>query len=90
MNNNKNKFLQKTLPIFLIIIFNIFFITKIAQAATLLTDDFVGTTIDTVKWTEIDAAGSGGSAGKIQQNNSLTINGDGSWGEYSISKSKYI
>ncbi len=42
------------------------------QAATLLSDDFTGTTIDTNKWQEIDTAGSGGTSGNIQQNGSLT------------------
>ena len=44
-----------------------------AQAATLLTDSFTGTTIDTSKWNEIDAAGAGGTAGNVQQNGTLTV-----------------
>jgi hypothetical protein len=46
---------------------------KTTQAATLLSDDFTGTTIDTNKWTEIDSAGTGGTAGDVQQNGSLTV-----------------
>lgn len=44
-----------------------------SQAATLLTDNFTGTTIDTAKWTEIDSAGAGGTSGDIQQNGTLTV-----------------
>lgn len=44
-----------------------------AGAATLLSDDFTGTTIDTAKWNEIDPAGAGGTSGNIQQNGSLSI-----------------
>lgn len=43
------------------------------KAATLLTDDFTGTTINTSKWSELDAGGAGGSSGNVQQNGSLTI-----------------
>lgn len=42
------------------------------QAATLLSDDFTGTTIDTAKWIEVDTAGAGGTSGNIQQNGTLT------------------
>ncbi|QQS22776.1 hypothetical protein IPM19_04065 [bacterium] len=41
-------------------------------SATLLSDDFTGTTIDTNKWQEIDTGGSGGTTGNIQQNGTLT------------------
>lgn len=53
------------------------------QAATLLSDDFTGTTIDTNKWQEIDTSGGGGTSGNIQQNGTLTTaNGyvGGVWG----------
>ena len=46
---------------------------NISNAATLLTDDFTGTTINTSKWSELDAGGAGGSSGNVQQNGSLTI-----------------
>ncbi len=47
-----------------------------AHAATLLTDDFTGTTIDTDKWSEIDTAGTGGTTGNITQSGTLsTANG---------------
>ena len=52
-----------------------FFVVQHAFAATLLSDNFSGTTIDTAKWTEIDGAGSGGTSGNIQQNGALTITG---------------
>jgi len=45
----------------------------ITNAAPLLSDDFTGTTIDTVKWIEIDTAGIGGTTGNIQQNGSLSV-----------------
>ena len=48
------------------------FLFTTANAATLLTDDFTGTTIDTLKWTEVDTAGAGGTTGNIQQNGTLT------------------
>ncbi|MEI7765218.1 MAG: fibronectin type III domain-containing protein [bacterium] len=50
----------------------------ISNAATVFTDDFTGTTINTSKWQEYDSGtgGSGGTAGKIQQNNHLTATGD--------------
>jgi hypothetical protein len=49
-----------------------------SNAATVFTDDFTGMTINTSKWLEYDSAvgGSGGAAGKIRQNNSLTVTGD--------------
>jgi phosphoglycerate kinase len=46
-----------------------------SNAATLLTDDFTGTTINTAKWTEVDPGGSGGTSGSIQQNGVLTVTG---------------
>ncbi len=47
-----------------------------------LVDDFTGTTINTSKWTESDSAsgGSGGSAGNVQQNGTLTVGGGNGWG----------
>lgn len=57
---------------FLLLLVAFLFSTNILHAATLLTDDFTGTTIDTAKWTEVDAGGSGGSSGDIQQNGTLT------------------
>lgn len=61
---------------YILITFLFFFVLTAplkVSAATLLEDDFTGTTIDTSKWTEIDAAGAGGTSGKIQQNGTLTI-----------------
>lgn len=46
---------------------------KPVGAATLLSDDFTGTTIDTAKWNELDASGAGGTSGNVQQNGSLTV-----------------
>ena len=63
--------------IFIFLIFSLifqgfnFYIPQ-AQAATLLSDDFTGTTINTGKWIEIDTAGDGGTSGNIQQNGTLT------------------
>ena len=51
-----------------------------SQAATLLSDDFTGTTIDTAKWNETDAGGVGGTTGNIQQNGSLSMTGASVWG----------
>ncbi len=49
---------------------------KVTQSATLLTDDFTGTTINTSKWTEVDTGGAGGTTGNITQNGTLsTANG---------------
>jgi len=70
MNFRKFKF-RYLLTLFLIFVFT-FFNSPFAKGATLLTDDFTGTTIDTVKWTEIDTAGAGGTTGNIQQNGTLT------------------
>jgi len=44
-----------------------------AQAATLFSDDFTGTTIDTSKWTEHDTGTN------VDQNNALTIKGNSTW-----------
>jgi hypothetical protein len=52
------------------------------SASTLLSDNFTGTIINTVKWNEIDPSGSGGTSGDVQQNGSLTIansNFGGAW-----------
>ncbi len=49
----------------------------------LLYDEFAGTTIDTTKWNEIDSEGSGGTSGKVQQNDTLTVansNASSAWG----------
>ena len=59
-------------------------------AATLLSDDFTGTTIDTAKWNETDAGGVGGTTGNIQQNGSLTTTGSGTWGSnYVVTDTTY-
>jgi len=49
--------------------------------AYLLYDDFTGTNIDTDKWTEYDstAGGAGGTAGRVQQNGSLSLVGSTAW-----------
>lgn len=54
--------------------------SAILSAATIISDDFTGTTIDTSKWTEVDSAGIGGTVGNIQQNGFLTMVGNGAWG----------
>lgn len=54
--------------------------STVSDAAILLSDDFTGTTINTLKWNETDAGGVGGITGNIQQNGSLSITGSGSWG----------
>lgn len=41
--------------------------------ATLLSETFTGTTINTSKWVEVDAAGTGGTTGNVQQNGVLTV-----------------
>ena len=53
---------------------------KPVQAATLLSDDFTGTTISTDNWVEVDAGGIGGTTGNIQQNGALSTTGSGTWG----------
>lgn len=45
-----------------------------------LEDDFAGTAIDTDIWEEVDAAGAGGSTGNVQQNGTLSLAGNTSWG----------
>ena len=61
-----------------------------SNAATLLSDTFTGTTIDTVKWNETDAGGVGGTTGNIQQNGSLTTTGSGAWGaNYLVTDTTY-
>ena len=64
-----------------IVIFIVILIVSpsISYAATALTDDFTGTTIDPAKWTEYDTGGTGGTVGNVQQNGVLTITGDGTW-----------
>ena len=61
-----------------------------ASAATLLQDDFAGTIIDTTKWLEIDAAGTGGTTGNVQQNNVLTVGNSntGTWGQTALASVK--
>ncbi|MCF6277055.1 MAG: fibronectin type III domain-containing protein [Candidatus Magasanikbacteria bacterium] len=82
----KNRILQKISPIFTgyILVFSLIifiFIANTTQAAVVLEDTFTGTTINTSKWNEVDATGVGGSSGSIQQNDALTIVGDGAnWG----------
>lgn len=64
----------------LCLIFLISFSPLTINGATLLTDDFTGTTIDTAKWNETDGGGVGGTAGNIRQNGSLTTTGASAWG----------
>ncbi len=52
----------------------------VVHAATVLSDDFTGTTINTAKWTEADPGGIGGTVGNVRQNGALTITGTGAWG----------
>ena len=56
----------------LLVLFSLF-VPVTSSAATLLTDNFTGTTINTGKWTEYDTAGIGGTTGDVQQNGSITI-----------------
>ncbi|MEI6529379.1 MAG: fibronectin type III domain-containing protein [Candidatus Falkowbacteria bacterium] len=72
---------KKNINYIKLIIFSVFFLFApfSLNAATSLTDDFTGTTINTGKWTEYDTGGIGGTAGNVQQNDVLTITGDGSW-----------
>ncbi len=71
-----NKKLRKWISYFLLIsLFSglFLFVNNLqVHAATLLTDDFTGTTIDTAKWTEIDTGGAGGTTGNITQNGVLS------------------
>lgn len=48
-------------------------LTTTVSAATLLTDDFTGTTIDTTKWTESDTGSN------VNQNGSLVVTGNTTW-----------
>ena len=60
---------------------------SIAPVPLALFDDFTGTTINTGKWMEVDPAGSGGTAGNVQQNGTLSIANsyDGSaWGRTAL------
>lgn len=70
------EYIKKRIYLFLILILVSGFFISVSsdslQAATLLQDDFTGTTINTTKWTEFDSAGAGGTAGDIQQNGTLT------------------
>lgn len=58
-------------PLLLALVFVLLGFFK-AEAATLLTDDFTGTTINTAKWTEVDTGGDGGTTGNITQNGTLS------------------
>jgi len=64
---------RKSLLSILLIAVLFFSFSGMAQAATLFSDDFAGTTINVAKWTEIDTAGAGGTVGNIQQNGTLTV-----------------
>ncbi len=57
----------------LVSVTSVFIYPVTTKAAVVLTDDFAGTTINTVKWTEIDSAGLGGTVGDVRQNEVLTI-----------------
>ena len=53
----------------------------IANATTVMSDSFTGTTINTSNWTEFDTGGTGGTTGNVQQNGTLTILGTNvAWG----------
>jgi hypothetical protein len=71
---------------FFLFILNFIILLKPTKAATLLTDDFLGSTINSSKWVEYDssAGGSGGSTGNVQQNGAVTITGNGSWGKNAL------
>lgn len=61
-----------------------------SNAATLLSDDFTGTTINTTNWNETDAGGVGGTSGNIQQNGSMTMTGSSAWGaNYVVTDTTY-
>lgn len=64
----------------IVLILGLFIYLKPVQASILLSDDFTGSTINSSNWTEVDAGGSGGSSGNIQQNGSLTMTGGAVWG----------
>ncbi|MBP9802348.1 hypothetical protein KBC40_02045 [Patescibacteria group bacterium] len=77
-----SKVFKINLFIFLVfsLIFQSFFtLIRPLQAATLLSDDFTGTTIDTAKWVETDSGGIGGTVGSVQQNGSLSVTGSSTW-----------
>jgi len=78
--------LKYFLGLFLIISILTIVLPNSAKAATLLSDDFTGTTINTAKWTEVDTGGAGGSSGNIQQNGTLTVANSfsGTWGQNSL------
>lgn len=61
--------------LFLVVLISLLYVVQPLHAATLLTDSFTGTTIDTTKWVEFDSGGTGGTSGNIQQNGTLTIFG---------------
>ena len=71
--------LKKIIQIKVFFIISIFILPLISSAATALTDDFAGTTIDAGKWVEYDTAGVGGTVGNVQQNGVLSITGDSTW-----------
>ncbi len=90
MRRNKKPVLYLIPSFAFAIVFELFSFTLPAQAATLLTDDFTGTTIDIAKWNETDAGGTGGTTGNIQQNGSLTTTGSGAWGaNYLVTDTTY-
>ncbi|MEI8270749.1 MAG: hypothetical protein WCG45_05245, partial [bacterium] len=70
----KINFFKNTIFFLFIGIFFIF--PVILNAAVVFTDDFAGTTINTGKWLEYDSVTMGGLAGKVQQNNALTVTGN--------------
>jgi hypothetical protein len=73
----------------LLVLFSLF-IPITSNAVMLLSDDFTGTTIDTAKWNETDAGGTGGSSGNIRQNGSLTTTGSSTWGaNYVVTDTTY-
>ena len=73
----------KKINIFILVFF---LLPLISNASVALTDDFAGTTINTGKWVEYDSVSIGGSSGKVQQNNNLTITGNNSnWSTNGIS-----
>jgi hypothetical protein len=93
-NNNMRFFTKKTITKSLLTLtlfsFAIFTSPFISKAAVLLTDDFTGTTIDTVKWNETDASGIGGTVGNIQQNGALSLGGSTAWGtNYVVTDTTY-